>query len=124
MKNVHRLGSLLLAFATTLLIGCNSEGGVGKLADWVEAPKTHKCSVEQHATVERETLFCVTNSGNHRRFCYGTAIMRNCDKIEDGNEPEHPTNDNAGNGTAPRDPGSRMGGTEPRDGGSRMGGEP
>lgn len=125
MKNVSIKGWLLAGLATTLLLGCNDIERIEKGKDASQAvylaPTTHTCTLEAQARVERETVFCTTNGGYIKAYCYGAAILRNCDKIE----PEQPSNDNAATGgTEPRDPGSRMGGTEPRDGGSRMGGEP
>lgn len=115
MKNVYRVGPLLLALATTLLIGCNSEGGVGTIPDWREAPKTYTCSIEQRSVVERETLFCTTNTGYSSIYCYSTAIMRNCDKIEDAKNGHDETDNDE-----PRGGGLRMGVSEPRSGGLRM----
>lgn len=83
-ENVSIKSWLLAGLATTLLIGCD----VQVQADWERAPREYTCSLEDQARVERETLFCNTNTGYRSVYCYGTAIMRNCDKIEPENSNE------------------------------------
>jgi len=104
MKNVSIKGWLLAGLATTLLICCD----VKVQADWERAPREYTCSLEDQARVERETLFCKTNTGYRSVYCYGTAIMRNCDKIE----PEKSNEDAAESGAEPRSDGLRMGGDQ------------
>ena len=109
MKNVSIKGWLLAGLATTLLIGCD----IQVQSDWERAPKEYTCSLEDQARVERETLFCKTNTSYRSAYCYSAAIMRNCDKIE----PEK-SNDNAA------ESGTESGGEERRGtGGGDHGGE-
>lgn len=67
----HRLWC---AICFALLAGCNS-------ADWRDAPYRHECTEDEIRRVHEETLFCAENTGYLNSYCYGSAIVRNCDQI-------------------------------------------
>jgi hypothetical protein len=50
--------------------------------DFMEAPEKYACSETQIAKVERETSFCRLNTTLSGVYCYGSGIMRNCEKIK------------------------------------------
>lgn len=50
--------------------------------DWEAAPRTHACTDEQMKKVERESSWCTENTGWIKNYCYGSAIIRNCEKME------------------------------------------
>ncbi len=45
---------------------------------WEEATTTHHCTDEQQRRVESDTLFCKQNTSYFSSYCFGSAIMRNC----------------------------------------------
>jgi hypothetical protein len=57
-----------------MLAGCDVTPG-----SWNEAPETHVCSEEQMKKVEAETMWCRINTSYLSEYCYGTAIIRNCE---------------------------------------------
>lgn len=61
-----------LLVACVLLVGCDTR--------WRDAPFTHTCTADQMTIVEKQTAYCKTNTGFNGEFCYGSAIMRNCER--------------------------------------------
>ena len=56
--------------------------------DWKLAAVTHECSECQFKRVEAETLFCNQNTGFLSAYCFGSAILRNCDAAsQEGKQP-------------------------------------
>lgn len=82
MKNVSIKGWLLAGLATTLLAGCEIGSATPDSTAWQDAAETHTCTIEAQARVERDALLCNINAAYTRAYCYGAAIVRNCDKIE------------------------------------------
>jgi len=56
------------------LISCSQEK-----KDWEGASKYYKCTKEQMEKVEHEAKWCVDNTNYISNYCYGSAIMRNCE---------------------------------------------
>lgn len=54
--------------------GCD----VGK-PEWETALSTYKCAADQMAKAESEAHWCSANTGYTSTFCYGSAIIRNCE---------------------------------------------
>lgn len=48
--------------------------------DWEDASKYYKCTKEQMEKVEHEAKWCADNTGYVSTYCYGSAIMRNCER--------------------------------------------
>lgn len=63
-----------------LLIGLVGIAGCEPLPqnDWDTAPVTHICTTEQMTRVQNEALWCDSNTSYYSTYCYGTAIIRNC----------------------------------------------
>ena len=57
------------------LLGCNTS-----TIGWDNAPSTHVCTQEQMKKVQEETIFCKKETNYYGEVCYGTAIMRNCNR--------------------------------------------
>lgn len=56
------------------LISCSQDG-----KDWRNATRYYKCTKEQMDRVEHEANWCRTNAGYGKAYCYGSAIIRNCE---------------------------------------------
>ncbi len=65
-----------IVFLVLILSGCES-------ASWTNAPKEYKCTAEQMIAVEEQTLFCNDNTTYVSGYCYGTAIIRNCNLLQE-----------------------------------------
>lgn len=51
--------------------------------EWMTAPTNYKCTTEQAKQVDYETRTCESTggwSGYSGQYCYGSAIIRNCQK--------------------------------------------
>lgn len=70
-----------LIFSLFLLCGCDMEFTYEQ-SDWETAPREHICTEEQMKKVMEETDFCNDNTSYFSTYCYGAAILRNCEKIE------------------------------------------
>ena len=55
-----------------LLAGCESQVQ--------QAIETRTCTTEQMSKVQTEALWCNNNTDYLSTYCYGTAIMRNCEE--------------------------------------------
>jgi hypothetical protein len=64
---------ILIAAAAMLLPGCER-------GDWQVAPRQYSCATEQMKKVEIETTFCIAKTDYTSAYCYGSAIIRNCEK--------------------------------------------
>jgi hypothetical protein len=62
-------------FILLIISGCDSK------IEWRDAPKEYKCTNEQMKKVEKESIWCTKNTDYFKEFCYGSAILRNCEKI-------------------------------------------
>lgn len=65
---------VITLFTFTFLTGCDLR------TDWEKAPREYKCTLEQMEVVKEQAKWCDDNTDYHGRYCYGTAIMRNCIK--------------------------------------------
>lgn len=63
--------------ACLLLAGCESQ--VLGQATWQAAIETHTCTVPQMDKVQSEAAWCTANTQYYSTYCYGTAIIRNCE---------------------------------------------
>jgi hypothetical protein len=66
------------------IISCSQEKD-----DWQDASKYYKCTKEQMEKVEHEAKWCADNTNYISTYCYGSAIMRNCEpniNIKKGSE--------------------------------------
>lgn len=73
----------LLILSVLLLTACEydqqrQEVIVHTPKPWEEAPTTYHCTDEQQKRVESDTLFCKQNTSYFSSYCFGSAIMRNC----------------------------------------------
>ena len=48
--------------------------------EYERAPMEYTCSVEQAARVQKESTYCDENTSFFSSYCYGSAIMRICEK--------------------------------------------
>lgn len=72
-----RSASFCLYFAAVLLLGL--AGCEERRRDRHEtAAEDCRCSPEEMARVERETVFCTEKGGFFSTYCYETALIRNC----------------------------------------------
>ena len=60
-----------------LLSGCESQ--LFGTSTWQIAAETHTCTVTQMNKVQAEANWCAANTQYYSTYCYGTAIIRNCD---------------------------------------------
>lgn len=67
----------LIVVVAIFLSGCD----VGQ-APWQLAPLEYSCDNTEMVKVENETRFCNENTTYRATYCYGTAIIRNCQIIE------------------------------------------
>jgi hypothetical protein len=68
----------ILFLLCIFLVSCESD-----CDSWRHAPENYKCSSEDMQRVISETQFCKSNIKNeYDGYCYGTAILRNCIKME------------------------------------------
>ena len=51
--------------------------------EWEIASRTYKCTKEQMERVESEAMWCNKKTSYFSTYCYGTAFIRNCEKIEE-----------------------------------------
>lgn len=72
MKNFKVFLLLLLLLLCT---GCDSQK-----REWQTAPVDYTCTVEQMVKAQNEADWCVKNTGYYGTYCYGAAIIRNCEK--------------------------------------------
>lgn len=67
---------LILLFALSLT-ACSTFG-----TNWEDAPMQYQCTAEQMTKVENETRFCAKETGYASERCYGTAMIRNCKRVQ------------------------------------------
>lgn len=60
-----------------LLTGCEPP----EEPEWRRAPLEYTCTPEQTKRVQQDTKFCDDNTSYFDTYCYGSAIMRNCQRI-------------------------------------------
>lgn len=66
---------LLIILVTLFMTGCEQ---YKQYTNWQNAPERYHCTLDEMRIVENETTFCTQNTGYNSRYCYGTAIMRQC----------------------------------------------
>ena len=74
---------MMIALLAVLLAGCAAQSD----PDWMNAPTQYRCTMEQAKQVDLETRTCDSTgkwSGYQGTYCYGSAIMRNCEKVIGG----------------------------------------
>lgn len=74
------MSKFFVAFLMVVLSGC----GASIDSDWNRAAETHICSTEQMARVEKEMQFCSKNTNYLSTYCYGSAILRICERKTPG----------------------------------------
>jgi hypothetical protein len=67
MKYIYILALILT------LIGCSSD-------QWYSAAQSYTCSTEQMSRVQAEAKWCKDNTSYNGEYCFGTTIMRICEK--------------------------------------------
>lgn len=50
--------------------------------EWQSAAEKYKCTEPEMNRVHTETKWCIDNTSYFKSYCYGSAIMRNCTKIQ------------------------------------------
>ena len=50
--------------------------------DWQSAAQNYKCTTEQMERVKSEAVWCKQHTDYFNTYCYGTAIIRNCEKMK------------------------------------------
>lgn len=73
---------IVTMLVVVLISGCKV--GVGQKPKWKSAPLEYNCSIDDMTKVEREAKFCIENTAFFDTYCYGSAIIRNCEKINNG----------------------------------------
>jgi len=58
------------------LVSCQNDPS----KEWQSAADNHICTTEEMERVEQETKFCSKNASFPGSYCYGTAIIRNCEE--------------------------------------------
>lgn len=83
MKRLTRYAGLIAgtSLLTAGLGGCTGQS----YDDWSNAPKMHTCTADQMTRVQAETKWCTDNTSYLSAYCYGTAIIRNCQQIKTPN---------------------------------------
>jgi len=61
------------------IIGCEIDSN----NYWRSAPAKYRCTEEEMERVESESSYCIDNTSYKSSFCYASAFMRNCTKIEE-----------------------------------------
>lgn len=74
---------LTLLFVCFLFVGCEVRGN-----EWATAASTHKCTVVEMEKAESEAEWCNENTDYFSGYCYGTAIARNCTKMQQEKDDE------------------------------------
>ena len=73
----------LVIVVAVLVAACDSRPFQAQpQADWEKAPREYTCTTDQMQRVERETKWCDQNTSYLKTYCYGSAFIRNCTKIE------------------------------------------
>lgn len=73
------MNKLILCFVVLFFIGCEQH----EMPSWDRAPLEYKCTDSEIDRVHKEAKFCDDQTGYYSTYCYGSAIMRNCTKIEE-----------------------------------------
>lgn len=63
-----------LILITLALAGCSRSA-----LDYIHAEQDYQCTVPQMKKAQDETLFCKAHTAHDPAFCFGSAIMRNCE---------------------------------------------
>lgn len=61
---------------STILVSCE------RPYDWESAPLTHVCTDQQMRKAEQEAAWCDENTSYFSTYCYGSAIIRNCEEAD------------------------------------------
>lgn len=69
----YSLGNIAIVIAVVVLAGCEDP------SSWRYAPQNRACTAEQMQKAQAEALWCKTNTDFLDTYCYGAAIMRNCE---------------------------------------------
>lgn len=83
IDSVMKISLGVVVGTTVLVIGWSISSGASSVvaeSAWSNAPATHVCTTEQMKEVEAQTNFCISKTDYLSSYCYGTAILRNCQK--------------------------------------------
>ena len=84
-KVIYLLWAIFLVIFLMITTGCNIDTAAGKARSepkWKNAVKSYRCNPEQLEAVEKEYDLCV-QTNYFGTYCYATAKMTLCDKIEE-----------------------------------------
>ena len=79
---------IILITLLLILAGCNdSKDDEHKpvpveVSDWNMAPRVYKCTDVEIIKVHMEAEWCNEHTSYFRNYCYGTAMIRNCTKMD------------------------------------------
>lgn len=85
MKKLKYLTIVLVLLCVT---ACDGKAVYIPQSAWETAPVDHTCTAEQMAKAQNESAWCNENTSYLASYCYGSAILRNCTKMESNEKPQ------------------------------------